>query len=60
MLTGPDLANQIVGVLLRFGEEPVATIGDIAAMYYQVKIPAEQRASYDFFGGRTVISKTKL
>ena len=40
---GPDLANQIVGVLLRFREEPVAVTGDIEAMYHQVKILVEQR-----------------
>ena len=34
LLPGPDLANQIVGVLLRFREEPVAVTGDIEAMYH--------------------------
>ena len=43
MQLGPDLANQIVGVLLRFREEPVAVTGDIEAMYHQVKILVEQR-----------------
>ena len=43
MQPGPDLANQIVGVLLRFREEPVAVTGDIEAMYHQVKILVEQR-----------------
>ena len=41
LLPGPDLTNQIVGVLLRFREEPMAVIGDIEAMYHQVKIPVE-------------------
>ena len=43
LLSGPDLANQIVGVLLRFREESVAVTGDIEAMFHQVKIPEEQR-----------------
>ena len=32
-LPGPDLTNQIVRVLLRFREEPVAVTSDIEAMY---------------------------
>ena len=44
MLPGPDLTNQIVGVLfLRFREEPIAVTGDIEAMFHQVKIPEKQR-----------------
>lgn len=45
VLQGPDLTNQLIGVLLRFREEPVAVMGDIEAMYYQVKIPPED---YDY------------
>ena len=41
LLPGTDLTNQIVGVLLRFREEPMAVIGDIEAMYHQVKILVE-------------------
>ena len=42
------MANQIVGVLLRFREEPTAVTEDIEAMYYQVKIPKEQRSFLRF------------
>ena len=48
------------GVVLRFREEPMAVTDDIEAKYHQVNIPVEQRASYNFFGGRTVILKMKL
>ena len=48
LLPGPDLANQIVGVLLRFREEPVAVTGDTEAMYHQFKIPVEQRSFLRF------------
>ena len=48
LLPGPDLANQIIGVLLRFREEPVAVTGDIEAMYHQVKIPVKQRSFLQF------------
>ena len=43
LLPGPDLTNQIVGVLLRFREEPIAVTGDIEAMFHQVKVPEQQR-----------------
>ena len=39
LLQGPDLANNLVGVLTRFREEPVALIADIEAMFYQVRVP---------------------
>ena len=43
LLSGPDLTNHIVGVLLRFREEQIAVTGDIEAMYHQVKVPENQR-----------------
>ena len=42
LLSGPDLTNQIVGVLLRFRKERIAVMGDIEAMFYQVKVPKDQ------------------
>ena len=43
LLQGPDLMNSLVSVLTRFRQEPVAFMGDIKAMFYQVLVPAEQR-----------------
>ena len=43
LLQGPDLANSLVGVLCRFREHPVAFIGDIESMFYQVQVPKDQR-----------------
>ena len=34
---GPDLANNLFGVL-RFRQEPLAVVGDIAKMFYQVRV----------------------
>ena len=45
LLSGPDLTNQIVGVLLRFREEQIAVTGDNEAMYHQVKLPENQMFS---------------
>ena len=44
LIPGPDLTNQIVGVLIRFREEKVAFMGDIEAMFYQVRIPKYQQS----------------
>ena len=41
LIQGPDLTNQLVGVLLRFREEPVAVMADIEAMFHQVRVPEE-------------------
>ena len=43
LLQGPDLTNSLVGVLTRFRENPVAFMADVEAMFFQVKVPAEQQ-----------------
>ena len=48
LLSGPNLTNQIVGVLLRFREEQIAVTGDIEAMYHQMKVPENQRCFLQF------------
>lgn len=34
LLTGPDMNNSLLGVLLRFRKEPIAVIADIQQMLY--------------------------
>ena len=48
LVQGPDLANSLVGVLIRFREEDIAIMGDIEAMYLQVQVPVEQRSFLRF------------
>ena len=48
LLQGPDLTNQLVGVLTRFRQHDIATMGDIESMFYQVQIPESQRRYVQF------------
>ncbi len=43
LMQGPDLANNLVGILLRFREERIAFMADIEQMFYQVRIPSNQK-----------------
>ncbi|XP_078347357.1 uncharacterized protein LOC144632559 [Oculina patagonica] len=43
LLQGPDLTNNLTGVLCRFRQETVAFICDIEAMFHQVKVNEEYR-----------------
>ena len=43
LLQGPDLTNSLVGVLIRFRQEPVAFMADMKSMFYQVKVPESGR-----------------
>ena len=38
LLTGPDLANSLIGVIIRFCQEPIAVVADIESMFYQVLV----------------------
>jgi hypothetical protein len=48
LLQGPNLTNSIVGVLTRFREGQVCFVGDIEQMFYQVKVPEEDRDWFRF------------
>ena len=48
LISGPDLTNQLVGVLTRFREEQVAFIADVETMFNQVRVPEGQRSLLRF------------
>ena len=43
LLQGPDLTNNLVGVLCRFRQDPVAYMCDIGGMFHQVNVNPEHR-----------------
>ena len=46
--SGPDLNNSLVGVLLRFRRHLVAFMGDVEAMFHQVKVDPDQQDALRF------------
>lgn len=43
LLQGPNLTSSLLGVLTRFRQEPIAFMGDIEAMFYQVRVADEDK-----------------
>ena len=52
LLSGPDLTNLLIGVLIRFRMEPIAVMADIEKMFYQVKVPENQQRYLKFLWWR--------
>lgn len=48
LLTGPDLLQELPGILIRFREKLVAIAGDIDQMFLQVKIQKQDRPALSF------------
>ena len=48
LLQGPDLLNDLVGVLLRFREHPVAISSDIENMFHQVRVTPQDADALRF------------
>ena len=63
LFQGPDLTNNLIGVLIRFRKYEVAYMTDVESMFHQVKCPENDRdllrffmvAHYVFYGGPTEI-----
>ena len=45
---GPDLTNNLCGVLTRFRQNPVALVADIEAMYHQVLVDPKDQDAFRF------------
>ena len=45
---GPDMLNNLLGVLLRFREEGVAVIGDIQKMFHSIDVPLLDQMTHRF------------
>ena len=43
LMSGPNLANGLLGVLLRFRQQPIAVMADIQRMFYCFKVKREHR-----------------
>ena len=49
LLQGPDLTNQLIGVLYRFRQDPVAFTCDVESMFHQFRVATEYRNFLRFF-----------
>ena len=49
LISGPDLTNQVVGVLTTFREKQVIFNADVDAMFHQVSVPEDQRSLLRFW-----------
>ena len=47
-MKGPDLPNDLFGVILRFRENEVSFIGDISKMYHRIRIPEADQHVHRF------------
>ncbi|XP_072172027.1 uncharacterized protein [Diadema setosum] len=52
LLQGPDLTNNLAGVLTRFRQEKVAFVADVQGMFHQVKVPVKDRDAMRFLWWR--------
>lgn len=48
LLQGPNLTSALLGVLMRFRQEEVAIMGDVKAMFHQVKVSEENKVYLRF------------
>ena len=60
LLSGPDMLNNLVGILMRFREEKIALSGDIEAMFNQVAVPPEDQVVLRFLWRQSSESETEV
>ena len=49
LMSGPDLINNLVGILMRFRKNSIAVTGDIEQMFYQFRVSDKHRDYLRFF-----------
>ena len=49
LLSGPDLTNNLLGILIRFRQQPVAFMADIEQMFYSFLVREDHRDLLRFF-----------
>lgn len=49
LMTGPDLTNSLMGILLRFRQDRYAVIADIEQMFYQFYVEKRTQRFSSFF-----------
>jgi hypothetical protein len=54
---GPDLLNNLPGILMRFRENYVAICGNISKMYHRIKIPERDQHVHRFLWRTRCICK---
>ena len=60
LLSGPDMLNNLVGILMRFREEKIALSGNIEAMFNQVAVPPEDQVVLRFLWRQSPESETEV
>lgn len=56
-MKGPDLLNNLFGVVLHFREREVAVVGDISKMYHRILIPERDQQVHRFLWRNLEISR---
>ena len=56
LVTGPDLLNPLIGVLIKFRRDPIAVAGDVEAMFHQVRVSEEDSDSLRFLWTDNIFS----
>lgn len=56
-MKGPDLLNNLFGVVLHFREREVAVVGDISKMYHRILIPERDQQVHGFLWRNLEISR---
>ena len=58
LLPGPDLANKLVGILTKLGENTVAFMADTEKCIFKYLLLSSIEVCFNFYGGRKKISQT--